>query len=105
MQPSLQTVSEALAWLTHTPLEFGNTTQIAAVRFIEAVDRCEEALRACDHQALCEDCEGEGEAECKECGQDTECQACGGTGYEIACSCVDGFSERAIAEARKRLKG
>jgi DnaJ-class molecular chaperone len=103
MRTGNETVTEALTELTGRPLVFGDTSQIAAVRFIEKVDRCEESLRECTHELVCDDCDGSGEAECSQCGNETECEACGGSGVEITCTCTEGFSHSVISEARKRL--
>lgn len=41
------------------------------------------------HPAECDECEGTGEIECSECGQERECKKCAGTGETRPVLCND----------------
>jgi hypothetical protein len=102
--PSVYNEARAFAELKYRPLTFGDANQIAAVRFIEQVDQCEESLRTCQCIRDCDGCGGEGVHECHACHNETKCAVCDGTGFEGQCPHTQGFSEEVIAAARKRIE-
>lgn len=74
------TLLEAKSLLTRQPLQFGNDTQIQAVKLLS---RCEELIELIkDLDLTCQECDGEAEVECPECNGTgkTLCDDCSGTG-------------------------
>lgn len=75
----------------HGLLRFGDTQQIAAVRFVESAEAVADMIGDCPHgSAVCWVCEGAGG--CPTCGN--KCQECGGTGVDGGCQCFAGISPR-----------
>ena len=86
------------------PLIFGNEDQIAAIRFLERIDACVDAILKCKHGSkLCDECGGDGEMECPTCYNESECDECGGSGQTRNCSCLDEFTITVLMFATKRI--
>jgi DnaJ-class molecular chaperone len=101
---TIESECEAMVWLTKTPLVFGSTTQIAAVRFIEQADRCEEILLSGDFLFECDECDGEGTSECYACHAEEDCDSCGGTGFMLDVGAIHGFTHEVVQAAKKRIE-
>jgi hypothetical protein len=85
------TLTEAFIEL-NPPLHFGDARQIEAVRLIETIEACVDAIKSCTHQLEqeCVECGGEGKVPCEcHCGDEhtQECPMCEGDGVSVVSCC------------------
>ena len=71
----------AIALLTLEPLVFCAENQIWAVSILRMLHELEELyLMLPEQRRTCPDCSGKGTRTCDECGHQTDCRSCGGSG-------------------------
>lgn len=90
-------------------LIFGDAKQVEAVRYLQAVNECVDAIQSCrethheKNKKRCSQCSGTGECRC-DCGDEHDCQKCDGSGSITSdnlayCSCIQEFKGDIAREA------
>lgn len=88
------------------PLVFGKPEQLLAVKVLEAIELCVNAILGCTHNhaetGKCSNCSRTGECTCLDCGTFHTCGKCGGKGkIQMRCSCYSVFASEVLEEALK----